>query len=216
MNIFKLIQLYGINTRNTHHFHRPIANLSCFQKSAYLHTMLASKFLAIYHLVSKVIRMKSTVLMNSSCLKMSHNVLKDIHKKHKWKILMCTLYEPSVYFLFLFLMWKVRLYCTHMFSFYFMTSSTSCSHFWQILALCNVERERERGACACVCVCAHACMDGQTDGFEYASWSISYVTGILMKSVVLLAAAMVRGWRILSITKVGTQHCAGHQLSPLF
>jgi hypothetical protein len=27
--------VHSINTRNKHHFHRPIANLSCFQKSAF-------------------------------------------------------------------------------------------------------------------------------------------------------------------------------------
>jgi len=27
--------IYSVNTRNRDHLHRPIANLSCFQKSAY-------------------------------------------------------------------------------------------------------------------------------------------------------------------------------------
>jgi hypothetical protein len=29
------LEIYNINTRNKHHLHRPNANLSCFQKSAY-------------------------------------------------------------------------------------------------------------------------------------------------------------------------------------
>jgi hypothetical protein len=27
--------IHGVNTRNSDHLHRPVANLSCFQKSAY-------------------------------------------------------------------------------------------------------------------------------------------------------------------------------------
>ena len=34
--------LNSINTRNKHHLHRPIANLSCFQK---VHPTLGSEFL---------------------------------------------------------------------------------------------------------------------------------------------------------------------------
>jgi hypothetical protein len=47
--------VHNINTRNKHHLHRPVANLSCFQKC---HPTLGSEFLTAYHEVLQILRMK--------------------------------------------------------------------------------------------------------------------------------------------------------------
>jgi hypothetical protein len=44
--------IHSVNTRNKHQLHRPISNLSCFQK---IHIMLASKFATVYRLLSQVL-----------------------------------------------------------------------------------------------------------------------------------------------------------------
>jgi len=48
--------VHSINTRNKHHLHRPIANLSCFQNA---HPTLRSEFLTTYHKVLQALGMKS-------------------------------------------------------------------------------------------------------------------------------------------------------------
>jgi hypothetical protein len=48
-----------------------------------------------------------------------------------------TLYEPSVYFIFLFFMWMLQLYCTQ-YVFLFLLYSTSCGHVWLALNLWNI------------------------------------------------------------------------------
>jgi hypothetical protein len=50
--------VHSINTRNKHHLHRPIANLTCFQK---MHSVLTLKFLAVSHIVSRTFRMKGAI-----------------------------------------------------------------------------------------------------------------------------------------------------------
>jgi IS1 family transposase len=47
--------VHSTNTRNKHHLCRPIANLSCFQKSAFYSSI---EFLIVYHTVSQILRMK--------------------------------------------------------------------------------------------------------------------------------------------------------------
>jgi IS1 family transposase len=47
--------VHSINTRNKHHLHRPIANLSCFQKSSFYSGIRIS---AVYHIVSQILRLK--------------------------------------------------------------------------------------------------------------------------------------------------------------
>jgi hypothetical protein len=47
--------IHSINTRNKHHLHRPIANLSCFRK---VHSILVSGSSIAYHVISEILRMK--------------------------------------------------------------------------------------------------------------------------------------------------------------
>jgi len=52
--------VHNINTRNKHHFHRPVANLSCLQKGAsYCGIRI---FITVYHEILQILRMKRHIL----------------------------------------------------------------------------------------------------------------------------------------------------------